>query len=544
MSSERAGVSGAAGSNGGVVVGPHPLTAEAGAAMLRLGGNAFDAAVAAAFTEAVVEPCHNGIAGYGGCIVAWDAARDRPFSIDYNTIAPARTRPDMYPVEPVGPGAYRIPGGVHKWGASSVGVPGIVAGLERLHSGRGRLAWSSLLEPAVNAARSGFAVNQATHQGLRDALRAVSESFPITARLVCPDGRPPEPGELLSNPGLAELLEHLAANGAREFYEGPIAREISQGLTDAGGLVSDEDLAGYRAVEEEPLRLSYRGIELLTPRLAAGGLTSLQVLALSERFSLDPAEPVEFFHHLIELLKPCWRLRLLEFGDRTSSGRWESDALDPAVLDSLEREVRAGLSSPEPGVRIGPDPANCTSHVCAADAEGNVVSLTQTHGGHLGSRFTIDRLGLTFGHGMCRFDPRPGLPNSIAPGKRPLHNMAPILAVRDGTPLAAFGTPGGRTIVNNQAYFAMSLFRFGIGLDQTLGAPRLHVEEAEPAKLEKRAGTEILQQLRRLGHQVEPTLKNGGPAHGLLRRSDGSWEGATDPRGEGAVREFRPDSSA
>jgi gamma-glutamyltranspeptidase/glutathione hydrolase len=171
-----------------------------------------------------------------------------------------------------------------------------------------------------------------------------------------------------------------------------------------------------------------------------------------------------------------------------------------------------------------------------ADSAGNVVSLTQTHGAFFGSFVTVPGTGLLFGHGMTRFDPRPDWPNSIAPGKRPLHNMAPMLALQDGRPVAAYGTPGGRTIVNNQALFSLGLFVYSMEIADVLAIPRLHCEEAEPLKLEQRAGNEVFSALEDRGHRVEHVEKNGGPAHGIvIGAAPTELDGATDPRYEGKV---------
>ena len=165
-----------------------------------------------------------------------------------------------------------------------------------------------------------------------------------------------------------------------------------------------------------------------------------------------------------------------------------------------------------------------------------MVSLTQTHGGGFGSMVTVPGTGLLFGHGVGRFDPRPGLANSVGPHKRPLHNMAPFLATRDGNPFATYGIPGGRTIPNNQLNISVSLMDLQTSMQQALDAPRFHSDGAEPIQVESRAGEAVLAGLRELGHEVTASAGIGGPGHGVRLSEDGSHhDGGTDPRGEGKV---------
>ncbi len=521
-----------------MAVGPHPRTAEAGLEILRAGGNAFDAAVAAAFTEAVVQPAHNGVAGYGGAMVGYEAAAGRVVCVDYNSEAPAAARPDMFPIEPCEATVYAVPGLIHRHGALSVGVPGVVAGLDAIHRGWGTLPLARLLEPAIRAARDGWLCNTATHNCFIEHGAAMAAEFPEAAALLMPGGRIPQPGDRLANPDLARTLECFTAVGLRDFYEGEIAVRTVQSLRRQGGILTLEDLAGYQARHVTPLALEYRGRTLHTPPVGCGGMTSFQLLRVLEGFDLADRPPASaaFFHLFLEAMKACWQRRLRMLGDPDFTGVPESSQLEPALIEELRQEVGAGLAGPQPGTKFAPEPSKCTSHLCTADAAGNVVSLTQTHGAAFGSWVTARGTGLVFGHGLARFDPRSGWPNSIAPGKRPLHNMAPVLVIRDGRPAAAYGTPGGRTIVNNQAYFTLLLYDYGLTVAEAMALPRLHCEEAEPCELEPGAGEAVFEGLRALGHQVNPREQIGGPAHGILV-GDAATEldGATDPRYEGLV---------
>jgi len=523
----------------GVVIGPHPLTAEAGLGILRAGGNAFDAMAAAAFTEGVVQPSHNAPAGYGGHLVAFHA-REGVVCLDFNSEAPAAASGTMFPTRatPDGDNLYEVIGHRHRHGALAVGIPGVTAGLAELLRCWGTLSPTAILAPGIRAARDGFEVNTANATTLADNAEELRRDFPETARLLTLDRRIPKKGDTLTNPELAATYERWAEHGLRDLYEGQTAARVAEYIQAEGGILTREDLAQYQARHVEPLHIAYRGHDLYTPPIGAGGVTSLQLLQALEDFPIHRMRPgsAEFMHLFIEAMKSCWRRKLTLLGDSAFTGLPESSQWTPQALTEIRAEIRRGLKQTEPGERVAPDPFLGTSHLCAADAQGNLVSLTQTHGSAFGSWVTVPGTGLTLGHGMCRFEPRPGWPNSIAPGKRPLQNMAPFLITRNERPWAAIGAPGGRTIPNNLAYFILHLLRWRTDVATALASPRVHCEEAEPAKVEDRADPAVVAELERLGHQVEVVEKNGGPGHGIvIGEEPNSFDGATDPRQEGRV---------
>jgi gamma-glutamyltranspeptidase / glutathione hydrolase len=531
----------------GMVVGPHPRTAEAGLEVLRAGGNAFDAAVAAAFTEAVVQPAHNGVAGYGGGMVGFLADPGQVVCVDFNTEAPAAATPEMFPLEAVAPpqppnsggspiSLYRIRDSLNSLGALSIGIPGIVGGLDEIHRSWGTRPIAELLGPAIRAARDGWECNAHTAKNLGEKAEMIRHRFPETARLLMPEGREPKPGDRMSNPELADLLERLTSVGLRDFYEGETATRVVGYLQEQGGILTREDMAGYRARHVPPTQSEYRRHTLLTPPPGCGGVTTLQMLQVLEGFEVPEPANAAFYHLFAEVMKACWRRRLMEVGDPAFTGMSETAQLEEGRIAELRAEVEAGLRGEVEREPIAPEPFTCTSHINVVDASGNAVALTQTHGASFGSCVTVPGTGLTFGHGMGRFEPRSGWPNSIGPGKRPLHNMAPMLALRSGRPAAVYGTPGGRTIVNNQAYFSLCIYRFGLDIATALALPRLHCEEAEPMKLEEAAGHEVFEALRALGHRIVAVDKSGGPAHGIvIGDSPRHLDGATDTRWNGKV---------
>jgi gamma-glutamyltranspeptidase/glutathione hydrolase len=302
------------------------------------------------------------------------------------------------------------------------------------------------------------------------------------------------------------------------------------------------DFASYSPVESDPIALECGGYELHTPPLPSGGVTSLQIVrAMHEA---DPPLPplgkggqwggqADYYHLLIEISKLAWLDRIHECGD-------------PAFIDdptwrllgsahTIDLIASAGLAEPS-GAPVGaPGPAGCTVHTVAADAGGNFVSLTATQGGRFGSRVVIDGLGLIVGHGMSRFDPVPGRPNSIAPGKRVLHNMSPMILTRGGEIAGAFGLPGGRKIVNVAAQMALSFVEFGLTPSQAVNAPRIHTEGREPVTVTG-LSPEVIESLTSRGHRIESIQgRIGGPACAIMLDRETGCLLAASERGPGCV---------
>jgi gamma-glutamyltranspeptidase/glutathione hydrolase len=281
--------------------------------------------------------------------------------------------------------------------------------------------------------------------------------------------------------------------------------------------------------------VSYRGYDVYTPPLPNGGLTLLQMLRLLE--GMDPtggATNTGLAHLLAEVSKACWQERLTKYGDPDHTTVDPTHELDEPLVSRLRERVDDGLARPRPGKLISPDPLLVgTVHLCAADAAGNVVSLTETHGGNFGSLVSVPGTGLVLGHGMGRFDPRPGRPNSIAPWKRPLHNMSPLLLVRDGRPTLALGGAGGRTIINNLCQVLVRLLDIGESLEDAIAAVRVHVETAEPVQVEA-GGEAIAAGLERLGHstKIRPRF---GALQAIRFGPGGAMSGVADPRRGGTV---------
>lgn len=504
--------------------------AEAGAAMLRLGGNAFDAAVAAGFVEAVVAPQSCGIGGYGATGIAFVAKTQKVVALDANAVAPRAATADMFPVTPMRDSQnYKFPDNRHKLGPQSVAVPGALAGLLTMLELWGSLDRQTVIAPALKSARDGITLAPALARTWL-TMQAESEGRPSLG----PDNLP----KRLPMDDLAATLEAIVAEGSDIFYSGRIGRAIAEHISRTGGILTPDDMAAYRALVVDPLSVEVRGQTLLTPPPSAGGLTSIQTAALYDRHCQRTKTPAagsaEAFELLLEIDKVVWEERLTQLGDPSAMARPPQELLSERHLDELLERVTKGLAHPTPGRLIAPDPLKGTIHLAAADAAGNLVAWTQTHGGGFGAGVMVPHTGIVLGHGMCRFEPRPGWVNSIAPRKRPLHNMSPVIALREGRPVLAVGAAGGRTIVNTSASLTIGRLIQGLGAVETVAAPRLQCESLEPAVVEASAGPECLAALRARGHTVKETAKDAGTAHLIAREGDG-WIGVAEPRAPNAA---------
>jgi gamma-glutamyltranspeptidase / glutathione hydrolase len=483
-----------------------PQAAEAGTAILAAGGNAVDAAVAAALVAGVVAVPSCGIGGYGGHLVI--ARPDgKVTAIDFNSAAPAAAKPDMFAADEKG----GVKGQVNSFGWLATGVPGTLAGLQLALDKYGTRKFADVVRPAIQYARDGFA----TSKNLANAIKGSKDRLgkdPGSAKLFLPKGEPLGEGATFRNADLADMLQALADKGrVDDFYTGRIADKIAAAFRKNGGLVTAEDLASYRAVEVKPLTLDWRGHTIHTPPPTAGGLTVVEALAILKELrwaDRDPKDPATV-QARVEALRIAWDDRLRLLGDPKHADVPVEMLLSEKNVRHAAERVTAAVQARRPvDAKSDGRPAGGTIHLNAFDATGMAVAITLTHGNSFGAQVTVDGLGLILGHGMSRFDPRPGRPNSVGPGKRPLHNMCPTTVTKDGKPMLALGATGGRRIVNT--VFDVLAYRLGRGksLAEAIAAPRLHTEGDLALTLEKEWPAEVAERFKSVGYAV----KVGGAA--------------------------------
>ncbi|MHC4994115.1 MAG: gamma-glutamyltransferase family protein [Planctomycetota bacterium] len=486
-----------AGAPRGVISGTGSPPAEAvGREVFAAGGNAVDAIVAAALTAGVVSPHQCGIGGYGGhaTIAMGDGRAVR--CIDFNSTAPAAARHDMF----VG----RVGDGSHNHGWLAAGVPGTLAGLQLALDRFGTMGFADAAQPAIGFARDGFKMPVSAANLVKrraDHFRA----DPGSAELFFRDDQPPEPGARFTNPRLADMLQTLADRGRVDsFYGGDIGRRIADAFGRLGGIVTADDMAAYRALEVEPVTVSYRGYGMHTAPLTAGGVSTFQALKTLKALQWEEMpDGSARTRAQLEALRLVWNDRLSLLGDPDH----EDVPLDRLLSDDYaascaERVADAVRRNRPVATDVTPREQGGTVHLSAADVDGNYVALTLTHGNGFGAQVTVPGLGLILGHGVSRFDPSPNHPNSPGPGKRPLNNMVPTIVTRDGQPFVALGGRGGRRIPNAIYYALTRMAALDEPLAKAVAAPRMHTEGAMSLTMDNRWSKERVDDMKATGYKI------------------------------------------
>ncbi len=515
----------------GMVVAQHPLAAEVGANILAAGGNAIDAAIATAAAITVVEPSMSSLAG-GGAMMIHLADSRRNVAIEFLPRVPAGGRPDMYRVRSDG-----TAGGMFGWplvehdanviGARSVGVPGTMAGLELALKRHGTMSLARLFEPAIALAEDGFVADWYLCTMIAGAARTLSR-FPESAAVFLPEGRVPAPplrtylgSDRFRQPQLARTLRRLGDGGAEEFARGEVGRALVSTMQRHGGLITSEDLASYQAhYHESLLETRYRDMTLHSMPGVHGASTLFQTLNLLETFELGSMDFLGADH--LHTMACAQRAAFLDrFAYMADPSRVEVP-LDGLLSKAyaVERSRAISMSRSSPGAAGDPwahqrersrrDPrqrgpladAGCTTHLCVADAQGNLVSLTNTLGDLWGSYLTAEGTGMLLNDAMIWFNPLAGHINSIEPGKTPLSNVTTILGSRQGRGVLALGAPGGRKVITSVLQSVVNHIDFGKSLQQAVAAPRLHCEGPR-LQIDSRIAESTRHELVHRGHDLD-----------------------------------------
>ena len=525
-----------------VVASNHPLASAAGVEILTRGGNAVDAAVATLFALSVVEPMM--VTPFGaGFFVIRDGRSGTVTTIDNYATVPAAAREDMF--EPVPDSLdYETVGRENDIGYRAVATPGNLKGWAHAAERYGRLPLAELIEPAIRFAAGGFAASEYLVGRIVDKQAALAR-FPASAAVFLPGGRPPAVEERIVRTDYARTLRRIADEGPETMYTGALARVIADDMAANGGLITLDDLAGYRIHERPPVRGAYRGHEIVSMAPpSSGGTHIVQVLNLMEAFPLGQGQfrfgSAAYVHLFAEALKiafadrrrymadperhhvPVDRLASKEYAERRRREIDPARAGDPAAGEFAE--VAAFL---------GGEGAS-TTHCTVVDDEGTIVSATQTAQSAFGARVTTPGTGMILNNCMLLMDPVPGRTNSIAPGKRILSSMSPAIVLKDGAPLMALGTPGGKRIFAAVTQAIVNVLDFGMTLQQAVEAPRVWTQGAE---LELEQGFTDLDGLRAalhaLGHRTKVVQKVAGGMNGVLVDDAGLLHGAACWRADG-----------
>lgn len=528
---------------------------QAAVAMLRKGGSAIDAAIAAQLVLGLVEPQSSGIGG-GAFVLYWDQSALRLHAFDGRETAPAMVD-DRYFLTPAGNPEAFLDAVV---GGHSVGTPGVVRMLALAHHKFGKLSWATLFAPAIDLAERGFVISPRLATLLRETPR-LAVNPDINAYFFQPDGTPKPAGMLLRNPAYAATLKRLAREGEKAFYEGQIASAIVdkvQHNPNRPGNLALADLRNYRAVQREPVCAGFRQYRVCgAPPPSSGGTTVLAILGLLERFpstELTP-ESTDFYHRFTEASRLAFADRNTYLGDPDFVEVPTNELVAPDYLAARSRLIDPHRAMPTaaPGQPQGPAKAAAyrqansperisTSQLCIVDAQGNALTMTTSVEGAFGSRLMVGGFLLNNQLTDFSFAPRDTngqlVANRIEPGKRPRSSMAPTMVFKDGKPVLLTGSPGGSRIIDYVAKTLIYLLDADMPMAAALASP--HIVDVGPVlELEKgRVDDSQKQALQKLGHNVvEADETSGLSAIGIER--DGKellLRGANDPRREGTVR--------
>ena len=510
-----------------VVATSQPLAANAGLDMLRRGGNAVDAAVAAAITLTVVEPCSNGVGGDAFALVFNDTGLT---GLNASGRAPAAWTPERFA------GQARMP----TQGWDSVTVPGAVSGWVALWRRFGRLSFRTLFEPALRYAEDGFHVGHKTAAAWARA-KETHAAFGDFQDHFIPAGAAPRPGEVFRNPALAGTLARIAETEGEAFYRGDLAERVAGAAKAQGGALSAADLAAHEAEWVTPLTAPYRGVELAEIPPNGQGLAALIALGLLERLDTASLAPgtAEWTHRQVEAMKIAIRAAFDHIADPNAMRAPPEALLEPAALRRLAAGIGA-TATPLPPAAL---PASQdTVYLASADAGGMMVSLIQSNYSGFGSGVVVPGTGIALHNRGAGFVTTPGHPNAVAPRKRPYHTIIPGFARRGddrGDPALAFGVMGGHMQPQGHVQMVTRVFDHAENPQAASDAPRWHVTPDYRVLLETGHAAGVAADLAARGHAVEVSDANVfGGAQLVYRLEDGGYCAASDHRKEGCATGF------
>ncbi|MFI5336940.1 MAG: gamma-glutamyltransferase [Opitutales bacterium] len=518
----------------GMVTSLHPLSSMAGMQILMKGGNAFDAAVAAAIATTVVDPKDSTIGGQG-------------FATIYVAKAHLVRALNFYGTAPQAATIEALKGKDYRQGYLSTPVPSNLKGYEMLHRAYGSLPWRDVVQPAIDLAENGFVVTE-EFSGLL-TLQEDKLNYPSTRRVFFPGGRVPRPGEIFKQPDLARTLRRIAAEGADVFYRGDIARSIAAFYQANFGLLSYEDLAGYQAKWVEPISTTYHGYTIYTQPPNSSGIALLMQLNLLETYDLPGLghNSPGYLH----LLGEVQRLAIADRNRYVADPEYTSVPLSRLLSKEYagERRKLIALDRTMPTVpppvtpATDPEKAN-TTHLCVVDEAGNMVSLTQTLGAWFGSGVVAADTGVLFSNQMRHLHTDPASPSKVGPGRRPRSNQSPLIVLKDGQPFMAIGTPGNDGIWQRMAQVLVNIIDFGMDIQHAVSAPRMiygAFQETGTAippvfAVEDRIPEATLTDLRARGYTLKLIPSDEGSVNGIIRDpATGFLYGGADPRRWGTV---------
>lgn len=466
----------------GMVVSSQHLASQVGVDILKMGGNAIDAAVAVGYAQAVVNPCCGNIGG-GGFMTIHLANGEDTF-INFRETAPAAASANMYLDE-----KGNVKKGASLYGYLAAGVPGTVLGLDTAQRKYGKLTRQQVMEPAIKLAREGFILNRGDTDIL-DTTIAKFRDDPEAARIFLREnGDPLQPGDRLIQTDLANTLESIAQNGPDAFYQGKIPQAVEAAAKKGGGILTAKDFADFRIAETAPITCSYRGYQFVSaPPPSSGGVTLCEILNVLEGYDLKASgfNSAQTIHTMTEAMRHAYMDRNTFLGDPAFVKNPTDKLLSKEYAVEIRKQIQPETATPSSKVQPGMEPHEKpeTTHYSIVDHNGNAVSTTYTINGRFGSVVIAPGTGFFLNDEMDDFTVKvgeqnmyglvQGATNAIAPGKRPLSSMTPTLVTKDGKVFMVVGSPGGSRIITITLQTVLNVIDHGMAPQEAVDAPRIH----------------------------------------------------------------------
>ena len=513
----------------GMIATSQPLACEAGLTILKKGGNALDAAIAAALALGVVEPMSTGIGG-DAFLLYYRASDQRLYGVNGSGRCPRRLTLD----------ALRQRGfeGVPSKGWGSVTVPGAIDAFSEVLQRHGRLSIAEVVEPAYIYARDGFPVSEIiAEQWQHDAPLLSQHSASAQTYLI--DGKPPRAGDVHRQPHLADTLQILGEKGRDAFYRGDIAERIVAFSQADGGFFELDDFASHTTEWVEPISTDYRGHTVLELPPNGQGITALMILNVLQGFDLAAHEygSASYYHLLIEATKQAFADRNRYIADPACAEVPVRGLLSRSYAAARRQEInpsRAGDFSPGEPAAFGD-----TVYVSCVDEERNVVSLIHSLFGGFGSGVVAGDTGICLQNRGAGFVGDPGHPNALQPGKRPFHTIIPAMILRDGRPWMCYGVMGGHMQAQGHVQVALNCIEFGMNVQEALEAPRCRIMGGREVALERAVPQTVRDELGFMGHELWPlgaqNVSYGGGQAILIDHERGVLQGGSDHRKDGCA---------
>ena len=466
----------------GMVVTSQYLASQVGVDILKMGGNAIDAAVAVGYAQAVVNPCCGNIGGGGFMTVHLADGKDT--FINFRETAPAAASANMY-LDADG----NVKKGASLYGYLAAGVPGTVLGMDTVQKEYGKLTRQQVMAPAIKLARQGFVLTRADTDILDTTVKRFKED-PEAARIFLrKDGSPLQPGDKLVQTDLANTLESISKHGPDAFYKGKIPAAVEAASKKGGGILTAADFANYKVTEDAPIACSYRGYKFVSaPPPSSGGVTMCEILNIVEGYDLKSMgfNSAASIHILTEAMRHAYMDRNTYLGDPEFVKNPIDRLVSKSYAEEIRKKIEADKATPSTAVQPGMEPHEKpeTTHYSIVDKMGNAVSTTYTVNGRFGSVVIAPGTGFFLNDEMDDFTTKvgeknlyglvQGTKNAIAPGKRPLSSMSPSLVTKDGKIFMVLGSPGGSRIITITLQAALNVIDYGMAPQEAVDAPRIH----------------------------------------------------------------------